>query len=384
MNRLLMVFLRGAADGLSILVPPDPEYRAARPTLAIPEGQVLALADGWGIHPSMPKMHGRVTAKTAAVVPAVGLPEGDRSHFAVQARVEIGGRAAAKLQNGWLARHLEATIADTPKPMRAVSLGTVSLPTTFRGSKESVASSSLDYLKLGVIPRARGAARGGGKAQGPQYNLSPAWFTSAWEASSGTFSDGVQMGIDIQTALESLGTEETALDDAADPSGAAGGFSTAFAEATRLFDSKVGTEIVMINLDGWDTHNQQGTGKEGALGGLLADLDSALGAFLDHHDKDASPITVLVVTEFGRRVQENSSGGTDHGKGGVAFIAGAGVAGGVKGEWPGLASLDDGDVKPVTDTTWLLAEVAEKVLKTPDLERVIPGADPAKFVGVLT
>lgn len=377
MNRLLMVFLRGGADGLSLLVPPDPEYRTARRTLGIPENQLLDVGDGWGMHPSLPRLHQRLRAGSASIAPAVGLPEGDRSHFSVQHRVEIGGRSAAALQSGWLGRHLQATAGGAPKPMRAVSLGTVSLPATFRGSDESVAAASLDLLQLGVVPRPRNGRAAGGPLSG-RFDLSVDWFSDSWKSSPGAFADGVSMGIGIQGALGSLKANETTLEDA----GQGYGTAAAFAEATRLFDSDIGTEIVMMNLDGWDTHDQQGTGKDGTLGGLLSALDAGLGTFLDHHANDTDPVTALVVTEFGRRVQENSSGGTDHGKGGVAFVAGAGAAGGIRGDWPGLAQLDDGDVAPVTDTTWVLAEVAQKVLKTPDLEKVIPGADPSKFIGM--
>ena len=355
MNRLLVVFLRGAADGLSILTPADSRYRDARPDIATPEADLLTLGADWSMHPSLRNLHKRVSAKTACLVPAVGLPDGDRSHFAAQHRVEIGGAQAFSLGTGWLGRHLAATAPDEPNPLRAVSVG----------------------LRLGAAPLS-GRGRQGGN-QGTD-KLDPSWFLATWDAAKRTAPGaGVTAASHIEAALAAAHIGESSEIPEDERSGAA---AAAFAEASRVFNAGLGTEIVMLNLGGWDTHNAQGVGREGILGTLLADLDTGLDAFLKTHEEDADPVTVLIVTEFGRRVQQNSSGGTDHGKGGVAIVAGATSAGGVVGDWPGLAELDEGDVKAVNPTTQILGEVAQKALSTPDLDKVVPGVDSKKFVGV--
>ena len=377
MNRLLVVFLRGAADGLSILTPADSRYRDARPDIATPEADLLTLGADWSMHPSLRNLHKRVSAKTACLVPAVGLPDGDRSHFAAQHRVEIGGAQAFSLGTGWLGRHLAATAPDEPNPLRAVSVGAISLPATLRGTSDAVAAQTLAGLRFGAAPLSGRGGQGGN--QGTD-KLDPSWFLATWDAAKRTAPGaGVTAASHIEATLAAAHIGESSEIPEDERSGAA---AAAFAEASRVFNAGLGTEIVMLNLGGWDTHNAQGVGREGILGTLLADLDTGLDAFLKTHEKDADPVTVLIVTEFGRRVQQNSSGGTDHGKGGVAIVAGATSAGGVVGDWPGLAELDEGDVKAVNPTTQILGEVAQKALSTPDLDKVVPGVDSKKFVGV--
>jgi uncharacterized protein (DUF1501 family) len=170
--------------------------------------------------------------------------------------------------------------------------------------------------------------------------------------------------------------------DAEPPDERSGAATAMFRAASQVLGSGLGTEVVMLNLGGWDTHNEQGSGADGLLARLLADLDGGLDEFLAGQREAAAPANVLVISEFGRRVAQNSSLGTDHGSGGVAMFAGASAAGGIRGEWPGLNDLVEGDVRPVNRTETILAEVADVALSTPDVAAVIPGVDRARYVGI--
>jgi uncharacterized protein (DUF1501 family) len=181
---------------------------------------------------------------------------------------------------------------------------------------------------------------------------------------------------DLRTAarsgLAAAGTA-TGLEPAA-PAGAAE--VAGLADTLTVLKGGLGTEVAVLDLGGWDTHTAQGV-QDGAFGRLAGSLDvaidTALGAIPD--------LTVVVLSEFGRRVAPNSSGGCDHGRGGVAVVAGPTVAGGLKGDWPGLGALDEGDVPVVNDLRVLMAEVTAAVLGR-DPEQVldeVPGAELGLF-----
>ena len=141
-----------------------------------------------------------------------------------------------------------------------------------------------------------------------------------------------------------------------------------FAAASAIIDAGLDTEVVQIDLGGWDTHKSQGT-VDGTFADLAAGLDAGLGGLFARHGGSVSGkeggldggLVVTVMSEFGRRLQENASGGTDHGRGGLALVIGADVAGGLHGTWPGLAELADGDVQAVNDLRVLQSEVAMHV-----------------------
>ena len=140
------------------------------------------------------------------------------------------------------------------------------------------------------------------------------------------------------------------------------------AELVELFGSDLGTEVAVLNLGGWDDHNDLGA-TDGAFAARAAALDATIDALIT----GIPDVTVLAVSEFGRRVATNDSGGCDHGRGGVALVAGTRVRGGIHGDWPGLADLDDGDVRTANDVRGVFAEVVDSVLGG-DPERIVPGA----------
>ena len=134
-------------------------------------------------------------------------------------------------------------------------------------------------------------------------------------------------------------------------------------------------EAAVVQLTGWDTHQFAGAWNAGYLAHLLQTLGVAVGAFVADVSDMLDRVTIVVVSEFGRRVAENGSGGTDHGHGGVALVIGGGIRGGIHGVWPGLApdALDQGDVPSATDVRSVLATVVERRLGNPNLGAVFPG-----------
>ncbi|MEQ8718918.1 MAG: DUF1501 domain-containing protein [Acidimicrobiales bacterium] len=361
MNKLLMVFLRGGADGLSLLIPTtDPAYNSLRPTLRIDGSEAPALDDTFALHPSAPRLHELYAAGSLAAVPAVGFTDQTRSHFTSQAALERSGGAAG---TGWLGRHLATTATDGASPFRGIAVASVGVPPSLWGTGDALATPEPTAIELGVYRRGR--ARGTVTVSPSRLSPDPATLATVWGDTAGITAEGALAALDV---LETVAADP--IDAVADPAAfGTGATATAFAGASAVLAAGLGTEIVMVNVGGWDTHNAQGVGATGAFAGLVAGLDAALGEILGRHDD----LTALVVTEFGRRVAENGSGGTDHGTGSVVLVAGNAVNGGVRGDWPGLDDLADGDVAPVNDLRAIQAEIAADLLGTPDLETVVGG-----------
>jgi len=368
--RLVNVFLRGGADGLSLLVPiADPAYRTARPTQAIAAGAVLDVGlDGFGLHPAATRLAERFRSGSVAAVPAAGFDGQTRSHFEAQARLETGAAPSGAPPSGWLGRLLARGQGELPAPWRGVAVGAVSVPPSLWGTGDALGAPAPDALRLGAL---RPAARLGGYAvvDSPAAPELDALGTD-WGAAAG-LPPGVGLG--ARAAVEVVERLRTTQLPTPDPRAfGEGEAAAAFAAASALLDADWGTEVVQIDLGGWDTHDAQGT-VDGTFAGLVAGLDAGLGALMDRH-AGSDGLVVTVITEFGRRLRENASRGTDHGRGGLALVLGDGVSGGLRGTWPGLAELDEGDVRAVNDLRALQAEVVAHVagLSGGDLDAVVP------------
>lgn len=378
MKRLINVFLRGAADGLNLLAPVgDPAYRTARPTLALAESSVLDVGiDGFGLHPGMPRLAELVRGRVGALVPAAGYGGQSRSHFQSQAVLESAVRSDGSTpdgDSGWLGSILAAGATDSVRPFRGVAVGTVSVPPSLRGTADALGAPDLGALALGVLAPQRGR-RGGYEVRGAVSSPSATALHAAW-AREGVAPRSASAG--AAAAAEVLDRLGASSIDPGDPSAFGDGeVAAVFAAASAVLDADLGTELVQIDLGGWDTHQAQGS-TDGVFAGLVAGLDAGLGALVERHAGRGDGIVVTVMTEFGRRVQENASGGTDHGHGGLAIVIGDGVVGGLCGSWPGLGELDDGDVAAVNDLRVLQAEVAAEVF-----DARVPLADDARPLGL--
>ena len=367
-NVIVEIFLRGAADGLSLLAPlGDPTLQTARPGVAITDDIALRVDDHFGLHPAMTRIKGLFDAGRAAFVPAAGSPNPNRSHFSAQAMMERGSATDASLTTGWLGRYLAATAATTEDPLRGVGIGN-GLAASLRGST-AIATPNLRSLSL--------TSPGTGASSTQLQTALRAMYP---EATSESLRDAAAAGLDVVAEVAPI--TATSSPPATWPTGP----GAALWPIAKLLTEGFPVEIATVDLGGWDEHDAMGspTDPNGNQTRLVAGLDAAIGAFFDWIGDAAARTTVIVNTEFGRRIALNGSGGTDHGRGMVMMVLGGGVAPGVHGDWPGLVDTDAGDVRVVNDYRRVYAEVLGRRGRHLDLSTVFPGFDTSSrnWIGV--
>jgi uncharacterized protein (DUF1501 family) len=357
---LVLVQLNGGNDGLNTLVPADGRYRDARPTLAVPEADLVALQgeSGYALHPSLAPLLPLWQAERLAFVEAIGFPDPDRSHFVAMDTWWRAGDPTAP--TGWLGRVLDQLPAD-PDPLYATALGAGAplLLGTRRQPTVILRPASFDFAK-GIRPEQ--LTRMATPASEDPLMAAAQAATARAVAAVQAFGALDEPAPTTTPPSGTPGTAET------DPPAREGGSSLAdgLATAAQLVTGDVGARIVVVSAAGFDTHaNQAATQKA-----LLADLASGLTSFMGTIDAAGMGDRVLVATtsEFGRRVQENGSAGTDHGKAGVSLLLGP-VKPGIHGQLD-LGTLDDGDVHPTVDP---------RVLYTAALDWL--GVEPAAVIG---
>lgn len=359
-HTLVLVVLGGGLDGLSALVPAgDPHYGHQRKTTAITDSRAIGVDPIFALHPSLAPLGELWSDGLMAAVPALGTTTRSRSHFAETAVVAGGTGGRGGDGTGWLARHLLTRPGGPPVTLQGVSCGPT--PTLeLIGHPGAFCVPNLDDVGIG----------GWDPARLPAVESA---LSMAYSAAEPSLSSPAASAFDALARLRSVGAAMTPsrarYDD--DP------WSAQLREVGQLIRAEVGMEAAVVALGGWDTHAGQG-GSSGQLATLLGRLARALATFVaDVHDR-LDRVTIVVVSEFGRRVAENGSGGTDHGRGGVGFVLGGGVHGGVHGVWPGLApdALDEGDVAVTTDVRSLFAEIVRARLGNPAIMHVFPDFTP--------
>ena len=358
-NTLVLIFLRGAADGLRILVPNSSDLgltylRQVRPNLIPADSGLIALpgTSGWGLNAAMQPLYDALWATgELGFVPAVSDPGISRSHFQAQQYVEKGGSASAT--TGWLDRTLAQLGAGTT--FRAVTAGGPT-PLSLLGPETSLAMDTMADFSFPGWDEIRPASQ---KAVAALYR-----------GMSGT------LGADVPATLAALGTAATVNASAGVQNGAvypSGDFSQALQDVANMLRAEVGLQVATIDLGGWDTHTDEARD----LDSHLTSAAQSLAAFMtDLGPSRRSRVTVAVQTEFGRRVEMNASGGTDHGHGSVMWLLGGGLAGsGVFGKWHQLSAstLDDGDVPGVNNPFDVLGELVQKRLSAGSLSTIFPG-----------
>lgn len=356
---LVCIFQRGAADGLNSLVPyGDPDYGTQRGSLAVPApgntGGAIDLDGFFGLHPSLLPLQSIYQAGDLALVHATGIPHGSRSHFAAQGLVERGVEDQAGPNTGWLGRHLALTMAPTTSAFRVVSISG-NVPVSLLGASEPLAISDLD--NFGFDP---GIIQSGYPTVLDKLYQSPV-----------PFSGPAQAALDAIGELSAANLPAITPDNGAVyPASPLGG---RLRQAASLIKSVLPVEVICIDSDDWDHHESLPT----FLPQSLTDLADSVNAFYTDLGTQMQRITLLVNTEFGRRVAGNASNGTDHGTGGLAYLVGGGVNGGqVVSSWPGLATanLEMGeDLKITTDLRTVLAELLNRRLGGTDVNAVFPG-----------
>lgn len=367
-HTIVVLSLRGGLDGLSVVAPvADPDYIKARPTIAIPQRTSLKLDGTFGMHPALAPLMGLWNAKKMAVVHAVGQTSPTRSHFKAMEDME-NAAPGSSLRTGWLDRMLGLGSTTT---FGGVALGGGGLPTSMMGPYNELQLGRVDDFTLSGASTAEDRARWT-KALKALHAGAP--------ASIATPAASALAAIDTAATIKAKG--DTPANGASYPDGDLG---RSLRDVARLVRAKVGLRTAAVDVGNWDMHVGLGASDKGWMFNQLTTLGKALAAFFTDLGSDADKVTLVTLSEFGRRVAENASGGLDHGHGNVCLVMGAGVAGGkVYGRWPGLSSkaLVDGDLAGTTDYRTILAEVLEKKQKL-TASKVFPGLGSGRL-GMLT
>ncbi|MEU1396124.1 DUF1501 domain-containing protein [Micromonospora zamorensis] len=333
---LVLVTLYGGNDGLNTVVPyADAAYHRARPELAYAPTRVLPLNQTLGLNPMLRGMKRLWDAKQLAVVLGVGYPKPDRSHFK---SMDIWQTASpgTPAPTGWVGRWLDGTKAATET---AVSFEPA-LPPMLVGKSRIGACVSYRGLTLppGISPEVVSAL---GQVQPGESEMQA--------RAAMAYADLITMNR-VVTKSAGSGSDEQDHSGEGVPATGTGGDNALTAQlalVARCVESQVPTRVYSASLGGFDTHAGERVWQET----LLRHLDEALSGFVDRMGRTEAGrrVTVVVYSEFGRRVRANASDGTDHGTAGPVFVLGHSVAGGFYGEQPSLTDLDDGDLKATTD-----------------------------------
>ncbi|MGA2633280.1 MAG: DUF1501 domain-containing protein [Terracidiphilus sp.] len=364
-RRLVVIFQRGAADGLNVVVPyREPNYYAMRPGIAIPADKVLDLDGFFGLHPSLATFKPLYDQGQLAVVHAAGSPDMSRSHFDAQDYMESGTPGIKSTEDGWLNRALQSEDLrhnQEHTAFRALALGSA-VPRTLAGKIPAIALTNVNNFTVG----------GRGPAPSPAAN--------AFEAMYGESGDSILHSTGDETF------EAVKMLRAANPAQYKPGpgvdyptseFGNNMKQIAQLLKANLGVEAAFTDVGGWDTHQNQG-GVNGQLADRLRDFSSSIAAFWRDLGDGAESVTLVTMSEFGRTARQNGTGGTDHGHANAMFVLGGQVKGGkVYGHWPGLANeqLNEGrDLAVTTDFRQVLGEAVAKTIGANNLEQVFPGA----------
>ncbi len=348
-NVLVVLSLRGGADGLSLVVPRLPDdrdvLRRLRPGIAVPESSLVGGDTAFGLHPEFAPLLPMWQAGTFGAVHAVGLPAPNRSHFDAMEAIEDADPGSSA-RSGWLNRMVGLDPAAGPEA--AVHLGSSLLPTALVGPAPALGARAVEDLALTDLGTGAAARRTS--------------LRQMWDGESGVLADSLRATLGTTERLAPLA--EAAADDRAVNSSAypRGPLREVLANTAALVRADVGARVVTVDYGNWDMHNGLADSDRDPTRGWMAEqvrhLAGSLAAFFADLGPAASRVTVVTLSEFGRRVAENGDHGVDHGYGNAMLMLGAGVRGGaVHGRWPGLRVLEQGDLPTTTDYRSVLWEV---------------------------
>jgi uncharacterized protein (DUF1501 family) len=363
---LVVVQLIGGNDGLNTVVPFGHDgYARARRALRLPEGAIHKITKEVGLHPGMGGMAKLVENGRLAVVQGVGYPNPDRSHFRSMEIWETARTESGALETGWLGRALDAHPAPPGSDTPALHVGARTLPLAFRSKRTEVPSlESLEQYRLQL-----GGDAAGSRAARAALDDVARVDRRADDPLLGFLRRSTLAAYDSSKRLETL--VKPSDKDSKYPSF---GLARRLGLIAQIIKAGFGTRLYYTSLDGFDTHaNQLGT-----HAALLTELSDSLAAF--HADLaaagQADRVAVLCFSEFGRRVAENASSGTDHGAAAPVFVVGPVARAGLVGAHPKLDDLDDGDLKHHTDFRRVYAALLDSWLNLPADPIVGPGFAP--------
>lgn len=362
-NVLVVLSLRGGMDGISVVVPTgDPGLAAARKAIGIPQSRLTQLDPMFGLHPAMAPLVPLWRSNKLAMVHAIGMDAPNRSHFAAMDEME---RAApgSSLRTGWLDRLMGQVPAST---FTVSSVGSSRLPRSMAGPNPEFGMTTLDGVTLAF-----------GEDTSP---------LAAWKEALDAVNAGANplVATPMTTALDAVGDLRGV--PAAGPGYPNAEPAPALKDLARLIKADLGVTAAAIDFGNWDMHENQGASDAGWMYDQLTKMSQALAAFAADLGSAFDKVTVITLSEFGRRVAENGTGGTDHGYGNVSFVLGGAVKGGkVYGRWPGLAKDDlvAGDLAVTTDYRQVIGEVLVKKCGVGALGEVFPGLKAAPL-GLIT
>jgi len=371
---LVVIFQRGAADGLNIVVPHgEKDYYSLRPTIAIPrpkkgdEQAAIDLDGHFGFHPVLQPFKQLYDEKLLAVVHAAGSPDSTRSHFDAQDFMESGTPGLKSTADGWLNRYLQSAPMEKPSAFRGVSL-TSQLPRILQGTAPALAVPNVS--RFGIE-----AGRNTGVVEDGLASLYAASGDNLLSPTAKETFEAVDLLRSVNPAQyrPASGVEYPQ-----------GPFGQTMLQVAQLIKSNLGIEIVFAEVGGWDHHVNEG-GAQGQLANLLRQFGGGIAALTRDLGDRMQDVVVVTLSEFGRTAAENGNRGTDHGHANAIFVVGGAVAGGkVYGQWPGLDrdQLYEGrDLALTTDFRDVLAEALVHHLGATDIRSVFPRYDarPDKF-----
>lgn len=361
-KRLVVIFQRGAADGLNIVVPHgERAYYDMRPTINIPQKDVLDLDGFFGLHPSMASLQPLWKQRHLAIVHAAGSPDPTRSHFDAQDFMESGTPGLKSTSDGWLNRTLHSMPASADgSAFRAIALGPA-LPRILTGSERAVAVNNINDFGVG----------------GRNPNATP--IANTFEAMYDQSVDSVLHGTGQETfdAVKMLKAADPAkYKPAPGADYPPGRFGDSLRQLAQLIKANLGVQVAFADIGGWDHHVNEGS-TQGQIANVLRDFSGSLSAFWTDLGDLADDTVVVTMSEFGRTARENGNRGTDHGHANVMFVMGGPVKGGkVYGQWPGLDQsqlYESRDLAVTTDFRRVLGEAVERHLGNTKLDQVFPG-----------
>jgi uncharacterized protein (DUF1501 family) len=397
-KKLVVVMLRGAVDGLSVVVPhADPDYRRNRPEIAIASpgaaDGALRLNAHFGLHPALAGLMPWWQSGRLGFVHASGSHDPTRSHFDAQDHMESATPGRRSTPEGWMNRLLtELAAGPTDPQVQGVNLGTA-MPRILAGPAQVAALPLAVNDRPGIAPSAAQTAALD-RLFAAQPSTERAWSTlrqtqetitqaMAQPAMSPSSMSPANMGASGMTQAQGM--------DAGTAPGAVPlvGLANEASRLGRLLRHEPGLRAAFLSVGGWDTHVAQGAAR-GALADRLRGLAGGLNALAGQLGEQLDHTVIVVLSEFGRTVRQNGTRGTDHGHGNVMWLLGGPVQGGrVAGEWPGLeqsAQHDGRDLAVTTDFRQVLAEVLERHMRLDEraLAQVLPdGPGPGSRPGVI-
>lgn len=374
---LVVLSLRGGHDGLSAIIPiGDPNYLTARPNIGIPSSSVISLGDPlFALHPAMAPLKPFWDNGTFGAVHAVGQPDETRSHFEAMEAMEKAAPNSS-LRTGWLDRAIGLR-GMSGSVFQALQMGNSSTTMAFNGDSQELALGSIGDFKLqgtgGSDPEDIAETKRWIDAIKAMNVDAPATIKAPLTAAMGALETAASLA--AQTYVPLAPYPDTDL-------------ARALRDTAQLIKANIGVQVVALDFDSWDMHENLGRFDDewGWMRRQLDELSGAMAAFATDLGPKFNSTTLVTMSEFGRRVEENQSGGVDHGHGNSMMLLGGNVNGKqVHGEWPTLApdKLDNGDLAGKQDYRVVLAEILEKRCNQPNISSVFPGLAGGGRLGVV-